>query len=147
MSIGAFTDKKHQPTEAEIQTVVGSQLSAWQGLIRFIREHYPADEDFRFLYGKKYGWALRFRVRGKLLTSVYPAAEGFTVQINLSPAAIDRALGMKLGENIQQAITQATPYPEGRWLFIPVRSADDVAEIQELLALRSETKGLQERMP
>ena len=36
MSYGAFTDKKHQPTEAEIQAALGSQLSTWQELIRFI---------------------------------------------------------------------------------------------------------------
>ena len=147
MSIGAFTDKKHQPTEAEIQEAIGSQLTAWQELIRFIRENYPSDEDLKFLCGKKYGWALRFRIRGQLLTSLYPAAEGFTVQINLGPAAVEQAHGMTLGENVQGAIARATSYPEGRWLFIPVRSADDVAEMQELLALRVETKGLQEKLP
>jgi hypothetical protein len=145
MSYGAFTDKKHQPTEAEIQAAIGSQLSAWQELIRFIRENYPADEDFKFLYGKQYGWALRFRIRGQLLTSLYPAQEGFTVQINLSPAAVEQAQGMKLGENVQGAIARATPYPEGRRLFIPVRSADEVRDIQRLLALRVETKRLQAR--
>lgn len=145
MSYGAFTDKKHQPTEAEIQAAIGSQLSAWQELIRFIRENYPADEDFKFLYGKQYGWALRFRIRGQLLTSLYPADEGFTVQINLSPAAVEQTQGMKLGDNVQGAIARATPYPEGRWLFIPVRSADEVRDIQRLLALRVETKRLQAR--
>jgi hypothetical protein len=147
MSIGAFTDKKHQPTEAEMLKVIGPKLSAWQELIQFIREHYPSVEDFKFLYGKKYGWALRFRIRGKLLTSLYPTAEGFTVQINLSQAAIEQAQRMKLGEKVQEAIARAAPYPEGRWLFIPVRSADDLGDIQQLLALRVETKGLQERIP
>ena len=85
MSYGAFTDKKHQPTEAGIQASIGSQLSAWQELIRFIRENYPSDEDFRFLYGKQYGWALRFRIRGQLLTSLYPADEGFTVRSISAP--------------------------------------------------------------
>ena len=82
--------------------------------------NYPSDEDFRFLYGKQYGWALRFRIRGQLLTSLYPAVEGFTVQINLSPAAVEQAQQMNLGANVQGAIARATPYPEGRWLFIPV---------------------------
>ncbi len=147
MSIGIFTDKKHQPTEDEILKVIGPKLSAWQELIRFIRETYPSDEDFKFLYGKKYGWALRFRIRGKLFTSLYPTKAGFTVQINLSQAGIEQAQGMKLGENVQEAIAGANPYPEGRWLFIPVKSADDIRDIQQLLALRVETKRLQERMP
>jgi hypothetical protein len=147
MSIGVFTDKKHQPTEDEIIKVIGPKLSAWQELIQFIRENYPSDEDFKFLYGKKYGWALRFRIRGKLLTSLYPTEEGFIVQINLSQAAIKQAQKMKLGENVQEASARANPYPEGRWLFIPVRSADDIQAIQKLLSLRVEEKRLQEMTP
>lgn len=145
MSIGAFTDKKHRPTEDEIQQVIGPKLSAWQKLIQFIRENYPSEEDFKFLYGKKYGWALRFRIRGKLLTSLYPTEKGFTVQINLSQAAIEQVQGMKPGENVQEAIARANPYPEGRWLFIPIGSADDIRDIQQLLALRVEEKHLQSR--
>ena len=59
MSIGAFVDKKHQPSAEEIHQAIGPKLPVWEELVRFIREHYPSDEDFKFLYGKKYGWALR----------------------------------------------------------------------------------------
>lgn len=147
MSIGAFTEKFHQPTMDEVQAVIGPQLAAWHALIAFIRENYPADEDFTFLYGKTYGWALRFRIRSKLLTSLYPAAGGFTVQINLSPAAVEQAEQMQLGEHVQQAIARAKPYPEGRWLFIPVMSAADLHAVQQLLALRIATKRLHAKLP
>lgn len=33
MSYGAFTDKKHQPTEVEVQAALGPQLPVWQELI------------------------------------------------------------------------------------------------------------------
>ena len=142
MSIGAFVDKKQQPSESEIRQVLGSKLIVWQELVQYIREHYPSDEDFKFLYGKKYGWALRFRKRGQLLTSLYPTVGGFTVQINLGPAAIDRTQNMELGENVREVIEKATPYSEGRWLFIPVKSEEDVRDIHQLIALRVETKRL-----
>jgi hypothetical protein len=145
MSIGVFTDKNHQPTDTEISEAIGPMLSAWQSLVKFIRENYAVQEDFKFLYGKKYGWALRFRISGKLLTSLYPTQSGFTAQVNLNPAAIKQAQRMKLGKNVQQAIAKAHPYPEGRWLFVPVESKKDVRDIQRLLALRSETKYLQKR--
>jgi hypothetical protein len=142
MSIGAFTDKKQQPTEEEIFAMIGSRLPLWGELIQFIRESYPADEDFTFLYGKKYGWALRFRIRRQLLTSLYPTAGGFTAQVNLSPEAIEQALAMQPGKNVLAAIDRAHPYPEGRWLFIPIELADDIHDIKRLLALRAETKRL-----
>lgn len=142
MSVGIFTDKKQPPTEVEIQVTIGPRLGLWQDLLRFIRETYPVQEDLKFLYGKNYGWAWRFRVKTQVVTSLYPTQGGFTAQVNLSPAAIEQAQSMGLGENIQQAIARAHPYPEGRWLFIPVESEADMQDIQRLLALRAADKRL-----
>ncbi|MCL4249856.1 MAG: DUF3788 family protein [Anaerolineae bacterium] len=138
MSIGSFADKQDQPTEAEILAAVGSLLSEWEALTAFIREHYRTQADIKFMYGKNYGWALRFRSKGRLLTALYPTEGGFTVQIILPPDAIEQAQAMNLGERVAQAIARATPYPEGRWLFIPVESAADAEDIRRLLALRAE---------
>jgi hypothetical protein len=142
MSVGIFTERKHQPTDAEVRQAIGSGLPLWQALIRFIRDKYPVQEDFRFLYGKNYGWAWRFRIKGQLLTSLFPAEGCFKAQVNLSPDAVETAQGMQLGKNVQQAIANAYPYPEGRWLFIPVESEQDLQEIQQLLTLRVERKRL-----
>jgi hypothetical protein len=145
MSIGIFTDKNHQPTNAEIFEAIGKMLPAWQVLVKFIRENYAVQEDFKFLYGKKYGWALRFRINGKLLTSFYPTQNSFTAQVILNPAAIKQTQSMKLGKNVRRVITKAHPYPEGRWLFIPVESERDIRDIQQLLELKSETKRLRKK--
>lgn len=142
MSVGEFSDKKYQPSEIEIREAIGSKFSLWCDLIRFIRGHYAVEEDFRFLYGRNYGWGWRFRVKGQLLTSLYPRKDGFAAQVNLSPLAIEKAEGMKLGRNVQQAIAAARPYPEGRWLFITVETRGDMKDVQRLLALRAETKRL-----
>jgi hypothetical protein len=97
MSIGLFTDKDHPPTDAEILVAVGAKLDLWQRMLQFIRTNYRAQEDLKFMYGHPYGWAQRFRVRGKLLTALYPTAGGFTVQIILSTAAIEQAQRLALG--------------------------------------------------
>jgi len=140
MSIGIFTDKKHRPSETEIKEAIGAKFSIWQDLIQYIREKYPSEEDFRFLYGKNYGWGLRFRIKGQLLTSLYPGKDGFSAQVNLSPEAVEKARSMKLGQNVQQAIERAFPYPEGRWLFIRVESEADAHDVRQLLTIRVETK-------
>jgi hypothetical protein len=142
MSYGVFIDKKHHPTEVEIIDAIGPLLPTWQALVRHVRATYPVQEDFKFLYGKNYGWALRFRIKTQLLVNLYPSQGGFTAQVNLNPAAVEKALGMQLGQNAQQAITRAHPYPEGRWVFIPVESEKDAQDIQSLLALRVAAKRL-----
>ena len=141
MSYGFFIDKKHQPTESEIAATIGPMFPLWKELVQFIRDNYPVKEDFKYLYGKKYGWALRFRIKGKLLTSLYPAQNYFTVQIILSLEAIEKAKLMNLNKNVQQAIEKAHPYLEGRWLFVPVESEIETLDIKHLLSLRSEREG------
>jgi Protein of unknown function (DUF3788) len=143
MGIGLFTDKSHQPTDAQVLEAIGPKLPLWHALVHFVREEYPVQEDFKFLYGKNYGWALRFRVKGKLLVSLYPTQAGFTAQVNLSSDAIEKAQSMKLSKNVQQAIARAHPYPEGRWLFISVESEKDMRGVQRLVALRVDVKHLQ----
>jgi hypothetical protein len=140
LSVGVFTDKSHRPTEAEILKAIGACLSTWRELIRFIREKYRVQEEFKFLYGAKYGWGLRSSTKGKLLTSLYPVQRGFTVQIILRPEAVEKAQRMKMGRNVRQAIARAKPWPKERWLFIPVESNKDLQDIQHLLALRAGAK-------
>lgn len=142
MSIGCFTEKENRPTEAQVLEAVGSKSSLWHDLIRAVRDGYPVQEDFKFLYGKAYGWALRFRIKGQLLVSLFPTQGGFMAQVNLSPVAIEKALRMKMSENVQQAISRATPYPEGRWLFIPIETEQDFKDVMQLVALRVETMHL-----
>ena len=145
MSVGIFTDKKHQPTEAEILKALGATLPLWEALIGYIREAYPVQEDLKFLYGKNYGWGRRFRVKGQHLTSLFPASGHFAVQVNLSSEAIQKVQNMNLGENAQIAIASAHPYPEGRWLFIPVQSESDLKDVQMLLAMRADEKRIRQK--
>ena len=140
MSTGCFTEKNREPSEEEVRHIIGSTLPLWDELIRHIRETYPAVEDFKFLYGKTYGWGRRFRQKGSLLATLYPAQGCFKVQVILNTQAVEEALTMSLGQNARQAIESANPYPEGRWLFIPVESADDLKDVRRLLVLRAKGK-------
>jgi hypothetical protein len=140
MSIGIFTDKKQQPSDCEVVEAIGPRLAIWRELADHIRANYPVQEDFRFLYGKNYGWALRFRIKSKFFASLYPTQEGFTAHVNLSPEAVDEALSMDLGDNARQTIARAHPYPEGRWVFMPIESEQDAKDFKQLLAMRAEKR-------
>lgn len=140
MSVGIFTDKSVQPGPEDINRVLGSDLPLWDGLLTHIRDTYHPLEDFKFLYGKNYGWGFRFRLKSKLLTSLYPADGHFKVQVILNPAEVEMVQGMGMGGNITRTIDEATPYPEGRWLFIPVKIDNDVQDIIRILALHAKTR-------
>ena len=135
MSIGVFVDKAHPPTMDQVLQVVGPRRSAWEELARFIRERFTPQQEFRF-YGKNYGWAMRFRKSGKALVSLYPVENGFTIQIILGAAETEKARSLRLGKRVERIIDEVHAYPEGRWLFIPVKSAKDIKDVEQLLALK-----------
>jgi hypothetical protein len=136
VSIGSFSDKTHRPTPDEFLAAVGAAQPAWNELAEFVRSHYTVKEDLGF-YGRNYGWALRFRKGGRALVSLYPAQGSFTAQIVLPEALVEAALSLKLGKAVRQVIAQAHPFREGRWLFLPIRAAKDVRDVQRLLSLKS----------
>lgn len=135
-SMGAFTDKKNEPTKAQVVEVLGAMVHLWQALIQHIRATYDGQEDFKFCYGKRYGWAMRFRVKGGLLTALYPNRNSSTAQVILSSAALEQAQTMQLGNGVHQAIAKAKPYAEGKWLFIPVESEKDLRDVRHSLELK-----------
>ena len=135
MSIGVFTDKAHPPTSEQILKTIGAKQLDWEELVRFIRDEFAAQAEFKF-YGKNYGWAWRFRKRGKALASLYPAADSFVVQVILGKTETQHARALRLGKRVRAIIENAHAFPEGRWLFIPVKSRKDIQDICQLLALK-----------
>ncbi len=115
---------------------MGSSRSNWKSLLEEIRRSPKVQEDIKFMYGRKYGWAVRFRLTGKLLASLYPNSNYFVAQINLSRDQLLEAENVKLHENAQRAIETANLYPEGKWLFIAVRSAADLRDVRRLVKLK-----------
>jgi hypothetical protein len=135
MSIGIFTDKENCPDDEQILEVLGRKKTAWIEFTGFIRENYSKQEDMRF-YGKNYGWALRFRKNGKAFISFYPKEKSFVVQLILKSPCAETALNSSINDEIKNIIKNANPYSEGRWLFIPIKSAKDIKDVKYLLSLK-----------
>lgn len=142
MSIGCFTEKKHRPLEEEITQALGARHSDWLALVQFLRERYADTEEWKFMYGKKYGWALHMCSGKKLVSNLYPMQGSFSVQVNLSEAAVQAALQTDLNPHVRQVITAAHPFPEGRWIWIPVETDHDLVDIRALLERRMKMLGL-----
>ena len=142
MSVGCFIEKKHCPTEEEIIQALGARRDDWLALVYFLREKYADAEEWKFMYGKKYGWALHMRSGKKLVSNLYPTQGSFTVQVNLSETAVQAALQTDLNPHVRQVITAAHPFPEGRWIWIPVETDQDLVDIRALLERRMKMLGL-----
>jgi hypothetical protein len=136
MSKGFFIDKGNKPTTRQIREAVGTRRPDWEDLCSYLSEDFQARSELTFC-GKNFGWAMRFRRGGKALVSLYPDKGAFTVQIVLAESAVQKAHTLKLGKNVKEVLENAHLYPEGRWLFIRVKSRKDLLDVRQLIALKA----------
>jgi hypothetical protein len=135
MRIGVFTDKQHQPTVREMLDAVGVARSHWEDLLNFAQGTSAVSGELKY-YGKNYGWALRFRKSGRALLSMYAGRDIFTAQIVLNAQQAKEAFRLKLRKDVRLILEKAHSYPDGRWLFIPVKRASELRDVKQLLLLK-----------
>ena len=139
MPLSFFLEKNQPPSEAELETVLGRALARWQALVHYLREHYDMPGDLTY-GGKKYGWCLWFRRSGKSLLTLYPQRDGLVAQVVLGREQVEKALGLQLGAHVAQILDNTPQLHDGRWLFIPVETEQDVKDVKALLGSKKRVK-------
>jgi len=135
MPIGCFLDKEHQPTKKEIKAALGAKFPLWQRVIQFIYDNYEMTAEFSY-GGQKYGWNLWHRKSGKSLVSLFPQKECFVAQIVLGKDQTEQALAIKFCRSVDKLLHETPQLHDGKWLFIPVKSAAEEKDVEKLLLLK-----------
>jgi hypothetical protein len=135
VALSFFADKTRPPSMDDMLAAVGARASLWQRLALFMDHTYRIAPETKF-YGKSYGWMVWFRKGKKTLLALYPQQGGLTAQVVLGPALVDQALSLPLTASVMSVLEEAHPYPEGRWLFIPVTTDDEAAGVERLVLLK-----------
>ena len=134
---GAFCDPNSPPSEVELRTHLASAWPRWRGLQEWIGDRYGIPGEPLFT-GRVSGWAVRFRRSGKALLTLSPqAAGGFRALVVLGPSTWGAIGDLELGPTVGDAWATARPYPDGRWLFVPVDDDRTVDDIRRLVELKS----------
>ena len=135
MAVGFFLDKDHEPSADEVLVALGASGPLWERLVRFIADTYQMPGEWSY-GGKKYGWNLWYRKGGKSLTSLFPQEGYLVAQVVLGREEGERALALSLGNHVGQMLRDAPLLHDGRWLFIPVTSETDTADVEQLLLVK-----------
>ena len=61
-------------------------------------------------------------------------------QIVLGNAQVEQALALELGEAVGTLLRETPQFHDGRWLFIPVRTARDAVDVKQLLQVKRRPK-------
>jgi hypothetical protein len=135
MTVGCFADKLAQPSASEIETVLGQSLPLWTRLIDFIAGNYQMAGDLSY-GGKNYGWNFWYRKSGKALVSLYPQSGSFVAQVVLGKEQVEKALALELGAKVGGMLRDTPQLHDGKWLFIPMTTEEDVRDVEQLLLLK-----------
>ncbi len=139
MPIGTFLDKEHQPTANDVSVALGSKEPLWHELEQFLAETYAVPGVWGF-GGKNYGWNVSYRNGGKALVSLFPRDKSFVAQIVLGVDQVAEAACLKLGKQVATVLRETPQLHDGRWLFIPVKSKQDLKDVQALLQVKRKPK-------
>ena len=131
-----FIDRAQKPHDANVHAVLSRARKAWEDLVGHLEETYSLKGSLHFMYGPRYGWALRFERGGRLVLALYPNRGYLIVQIILSIPQVSAAIAMGLPLFVLKVLEAAKKYPEGRWLFIPVKSLSAARELRPLIELK-----------
>lgn len=135
MSIGCFCDKTHPPSTEELRSALGPALPLWLELVQFIETNYQMSGELSY-GGKNYGWNLWYRKSGKSLVTLYPQENCFVAQVVLGSKQVEAALELELGEVVGRMVKEVPLLHDGKWLFIPVNSEQEVRDVERLLLVK-----------
>jgi len=136
VAYGSFTERTARPDQATIDETLGDARAVWDELADLATHTYHARGDLRF-YGRNHGWALAFRKGGKSLLGLFPGKGALTALVVLTGEQVERALAAGVSDGVRDLIARTDPIHEGRWLYVPVRSGRDVADLRVLVGARA----------
>ena len=61
-------------------------------------------------------------------------------QIVLGNVQVEQAMQLELGESVGTLLRETPQFHDGRWLFIPVRTARDAVDVKQLLQVKRRPK-------
>ena len=138
MSVGAWRRWADHPAPDDLPRHMserGQQL--WRALTGWLRNAYALEGEIAWT-DEDSGWVLRYRRNDRALVTLFPTADGgFSALVVLGPSIWGSVDNLELGPATWAAFNDATPYADGRWLWLRVTGPETVKDIQRLVALKS----------
>jgi hypothetical protein len=134
-----ITDKSASPDDNAVREWIGSEaFEHWAGLRNWIEEFYPDVFTPDWLYGgKKRGWSLRYK-KTKAFCTLLPEYRLFSAVVVMGGAEREKFEERRYTwrSRVVKLYDEAETYIDGKWLTVPISSADDLNDVTELLTMK-----------
>lgn len=122
----------HPPTPNELSRSLGKSYRAFLALTT---ERAGATCEWK-RYSKQGPWVIKVSDGDRTLLYALPQAGQFEVTVVLGARASQAAVAGRVRRELREAIRSAKPYVEGRPVRVAVTNKDDLASVEELLAVK-----------
>jgi len=137
-----IADKSSQPDERTVREWMGPEaFEHWVELRNWIEASYPGVFEPDWLYGgKTRGWSLRYK-KTRAFCTLLPAYRLLSVLVVLGRAEREKFEARRYfwSPQLLKLYDEARAYPDGKWLTVPIVSADDRHEAKELMSMKRAT--------
>ncbi|HEX5827146.1 MAG TPA: DUF3788 family protein [Candidatus Limnocylindrales bacterium] len=143
MTVGAWRRWADHPAPQDLDQHMserGRQL--WRSLTGWLRATYGLDGEVAWT-DEEAGWVLRYRRGGRSLVTLFPTADGgLSALVVLGPSLWGSVDDLALSDATWDAFNFATPYADGRWLWLRVTGPQVVGDIRRLVMLKAPPPGM-----
>jgi hypothetical protein len=141
MSYERLLDKGKKPSKEEVEKTIGQKLSLWLDIHKYIDENYDFTHELVF-FTKKYGWAIRYKRKGRTMSYFFPEKEAYSALIIMGRNESEEVIMMKdkLNEQVKVIFDNTEQLHDGRWMWIRVLTKSDVESIKILLNAKQKPK-------
>jgi hypothetical protein len=143
MTVGAWRLHADHPAPGEMPAPLGDRgKRLWRSLTGWLRATYGLEGEVAWTDDEA-GWVLRYRWGGRSLVTLFPLSDGsFTALVVLGPTCWAAVDDLALSERAWEAFNVATPYADGRWLWLRVHGPETVGDVRRLVGLKAPPPGL-----
>ncbi len=134
-ALNAFIGKLSQPTETDIEAVLGDATQLWKDLIRWFADLGVGEQEWKST-SPKYGWSLRLKIKKRTIVYLAPCHGCFRAAFVLGDRAVEAARKISLPKKTLQLLDEAPRYGEGTGLRLIVKDAKDLSSIRKIASVK-----------
>lgn len=128
--------KAEPPCDEELQSVLGSALALWNGIMRAMEEAYPPLERLWKPSKAEFGRMCLLQHKKRTLLYMTPDKAQVWIAVVLGQRGYDLAMASALPAAIKKMLSEAKPYAEGRGIRFAVDAPSDIPMISSLVEMR-----------
>jgi hypothetical protein len=132
---------EEEPTDNEILAFVGKAGNAWKELVSFLNNNYDFVPEKRN-YGKKWGWAIRYRKSNRTWITLYPEKDNFVAQIIFGKKEVEKfqATRNDFSDFVVNKFDNTKQLHDGRWMFFNVEDTTIIDDLKKLMKIKRKIK-------